>query len=44
MGKATEAMVGESERGGASPKLSQVGGEAMELDPELGMLVHVERR
>ena len=33
----------ESERGGASPKLSQVGGVAMELGPELGVLVQVER-
>ena len=44
MGKATEAMVGESERGGASPKLSQVDGAAVELGPELGVLVQVERR
>ena len=44
MGKAKEAIVGESERGGASPKLSQVGGVAMELGPELGVLVQVERR
>ena len=38
------AIVGESERGGASPKLSQVGRVAMELGPELGVLVQGERR
>ena len=44
MGKAKEAIVGESERGGASPKLSQVGGVAMELGPELEVLVQVKQR